>query len=266
MKQLLKKIPITIWTIVLISICSIIIFKGLINPNSDKLETISKILTILGIYYLAIQVKQQTRTNQISNEYLNQSNFKFKGFCVNELKNAQPCLCSEPGSLNYNQCSDTHWFNITQIGKLPAKDLKMTLIHDYEKKDISELIGRRTQDEPMLYENDEHQFKLPQHSIPLNLLNLKENGKFLILIEYISLYTNIKYKRIYELGYSPALEPTAIPKSWVKSIRYYNLCLIHINDSETQTWSEVLKNFWYKFLKKIGSKKTHDIHDWLIDL
>lgn len=266
MKQFLRKIPITIWTLILITVCSIIIFKGIINPDSDKLETIAKILTIMGIYYLAIQVKQQTRTNQISNEYLNQSNFKFNGFCAKEWKNAQPCLCSEPGSLNYNQCSDTHWFNITQIGKLPAKDIKMSLIHDKEKKDISELLEKRSQDEPMLYENDEHQFKLPQQSVPLNLLDLTENSKFLILIEYRSLYTNIKYKRIYELGYSPSLEPTAIPTTWVKSIKYFSLCLIHINDSETQTWKEVLKNVWNKFLMKIGTKKTLDVHEWLIDL
>lgn len=234
MKQIFKKIPITIWTLILIVASSYIIFSNYINPDTVKLDNLSKVLTIIGIYFLAIQVKNQTRTNQISNEYLNQSNFRFNGFCEKELIYSRPCLCSEPGSTNYNKCTDIHWFNITQIGKLPAKDVRITLIHENEKEDFLYLLPNRTQEEPILYENDEHQFQLGKDLIPNNYIKLNENGKFHILIEYISLYTDIKYKRVYELNYTPLLLPITLSNSWIKNIKYYGISLTQINDSETQ--------------------------------
>ena len=266
MRRLLKKIPITFWTLAIIAFCAYLVFSESISPDTTELDTLSKILTILGIYFLAIQVKKQTRTSQVSNEYLNQSNFKFNGFCVENMEGANPCLCSEHSEINYNECSDIHWFNYTQIGKLPAKDVKVILIHEDEIKDISGLINERKTESEMVYFGDEHQFKLAPHAIPLKFFNTRKNGGFYILIEYSSVYTKIKYKRIYSLGYSPTIRPEDTPKTWVKSIRYFNLKLEHIADSESITWKEIMKNFWHKILIRVGVKKDLDIHEWLIDL
>lgn len=266
MRQLLKKIPITFWTLLLIVVAAYVFTNNMVDFNGTKLDSLTKLLTIVGLYYLAIQVRNQTKSEKISTEFLNQPNFSFTGFCVKDIKNAMPCLCSQPGTLNYNQCSDIHWFNFKQTGTLPAKDMKIILIHGDEQEDISSIINTRTQTETMVYNNDEHQFKLTQQAIPLKYLNPKHNGKMIILIEYKSVYTDIKYKRIYHLGYSPAIAPDAVPTSWIDSIKYYSLGLDHIVDSETITWTEILKNLWKRFLRKLHIVKAIDIHDWLIDL
>lgn len=266
MKKILNKIPITLWTLILISISVYVISEDIILFDTTKVDTLSKILTIIGVYYLAIQVRKQTKTEQISNEFLNQSNFKFNGFCAKNLIKAQPCLCSEPGSLNYNQCSDNHWFNITQVGNLPAKNLNIILIHDGEQNDISQLLSNRSQVLKMVYQNDEHQFKLSPHAVPLTLLNPKQNSCFYILLEYESVYTKVRYKRIYELCYAPSIKPEEIPITWIKSIYYFSLSLSFITDSETVTWKETIKNYWNKTLKFFGVKTGLKMQDWLIDI
>lgn len=266
MRQLLKKIPITFWTLVLIFITCYFISINYFPINDNKLDNVTKILTIIGIYFLAVQVRNQTKSERISTEFLNQANFEFKGFCAKTIKNASPRLCSEPGTLNYNECSDTHWFDFAQTGNLPPKDIKISLFHKGEEKDISELLKSRTQYEPIVYANDDHQFKLPQQAVTLVHFNPKQNGKFFILLEYKSIYTNIKYKRIYHLCYAPTITPDAVPTTWLNSIKYYSLSLAHIIDSDTITWKEILKNFWNRFLRKIYIKKELDIQDWLIDL
>lgn len=266
MNRLFRKIPITFWTILIILACSIVVFNDVFTFHSGKLEVITQILTIAGLYFLAIQVKNQTRTEQISNEYLNQANFNFRGFCQKELKGAEPCLCSQPNEINYNQCSDIHWLNLTHVGSLPAKDVKITLIHQNEIKDVMEIVKERTQEETMIYPNDEHQFKLPEQAIPINLLNNLQNGKFYVLLEYKSLYTKIKYKRIYELNYSPKLKPEIKATTWVKSIRYFSISLKHITDSESISWKDVLSNLWNKLIIKLNIKKSISIEEWLIDM
>ncbi len=266
MKRLIKKIPITIWTLLLILACSYLIINDKLILDNTKLDTITKVLTIIGLYYLAIQVRNQTKSERISNEFLNQSNFDFSGFSSDTIKNAHPCLCCQPGTLNYNQCSDIHWFNFKQIGNLPAKELKMSLIHEKEKQDIDEILKKRLQEEPMVYKNDEHQFKLNPHLIPLSHFDPKVNGKFYVLIEYKSLYSNIRYKRIYYLNYSPTIAPTAVPTTWMNSIKYFSLCLEHLNDSETISWPDTLKNFGNRLLHKFNIKKTLSINEWLLDI
>ena len=128
MRQLLRKIPITFWTLLLIVLTSYAFTKNLLDFNSTKLDDLTKVLTIVGLYYLAIQVRNQTKSEKISTEFLNQANFTFTGFCVKDILNAKPCLCSQPGTLNYNLCSDIHWFNFKQTGTLPAKDMKIILL------------------------------------------------------------------------------------------------------------------------------------------
>lgn len=264
MRNTFKRIPITFWTIIVISVCSYIVSKDIIIFDTIKIDTLSKILTIVGLYYLALQVKKQTKTEQISTEYLNQPNFKFNGFGLEVLKDASPCLCSDPGTNNYNLCSDTHWFNITQIGNLPAKDMKIILIHEKEKNNILELLKIRTQFEPMVYKDDEHQFKLVADSVPISLFEKSKNGLFYILMEYKSIYTEVKYKRVYELAFTPNV--TEEPKDWIKSITYYSLNLIYIVDTETITWKNIIRNLKNKFLILIGAKKTQNLTEWSMEL
>ncbi len=261
MKRFFKKIPITIWTLAVISFCVYIVSDNIVTFDNNKLTNITSLLTIIGLYYLAHQLKEQTKNERISTEYLNQSDFEFIGFCQDKLENASPCLCSEPGTQNYNLCSDIHWFNIIQIGKLPAKEMRITLIHHGEENDISELLNIRTQIDPMVYNGNKHQFKLPSDAVPLDLFDANRNNMFYILLDYRSVYTNIHYKRIYELSYRPNLE-IENPITWVKNIEYYSLTLTHILDSESISWKEILLNI----KRKLGGNKELNFRNWLIDL
>lgn len=215
---------------------------------------------------MAIQVKNQTKSEKIANEFLNQSNFEFTAFCEHDIKGSSPCLCSEPDTINLNQCSDIHWFNIVQTGNLPARDVKISLIHKDEKMNIINIIKNRTLEETMLYKKDKHQFKLGPQAVPITLLNPRKNASVYVLLEYESVYSKIKYKRIYELEYTPIIGPESTPITWINSIKFFDLKLIHLSDSETLTLREILTNKWNKFLMHLNIKRTLEMHEWIWDL
>jgi hypothetical protein len=118
----------------------------------------------------------------------------------------------------------------------------------------------------MLYIDDKHQFKLSELAISLENYNTKKNGQFFILIEYLSTYSNIKYKRVYELNYSPLLGPNAVPTTWVKTIKYFGFSLTCLTDSRTLTINQIRKNIWNKLALKLNFKKTMSIDEWTIDI
>ncbi|MBK7669021.1 MAG: hypothetical protein IPJ32_17780 [Sphingobacteriaceae bacterium] len=215
----------------------------------------------------------QKKNNIITTEFLNQPNFDFLEFgdkakAENGIIDSSPKLCSprELNRINYNECTDIHWFNIKQTGKLPAKEIKISLICKEEKDNILEVLKKRTQSVTTFYCNDINQFKLLEQAVSLDHYKTKRNGQFFILIEYISTYSNIKYKRVYELNYSPLLAPEATPTTWVHSIKYFSFSLTSLTDSRTLTINQIRKNIWNKICLKLNFKKTLSIDEWAIDI
>lgn len=269
MKKILLKTPITVWTLlVILAICvfAMWLHRGSHNALlSEPMDLASKIVTILGVYFLAVQVNKQTKSNDITNEFLNQSNFEIYGFCRTKINNEKPVLCCEPGTFNYNHCSDIHWFDYKQTGNLPAKDIKVFLIHNIEKEDITELQAKRTLNEVIQYKNDTHQYKLGEHAIPISLLDKTKNDKLYVLMEYKSVYTDISYKRIYSIEYAPSVDLNSTPITWRENIRYFESKTTNICDSQTITLNQTFKSIWSGFLIRIGLKKKISMEDWLID-
>ncbi len=232
MKNLIKKIPLTIWTLLLISIVGHFIYTTEFNTSdSGKIGIIANIVTIIGVFFIALQINKQSRESIISTEFLNQPNFQFIGVFTDELIESSPGYCSTSGVINYNKCTDLHWFDFKHIGNLPAKKVKIALIHENESDNLSELLKIRTMEFEMVYQDDRHQFKLPPHSIPFSQFDIKANGNFYILLDYISVYSKIRYKRIYKLNYSPKVPPNSIISEWKDAIRYFDLVLFNLEDS-----------------------------------
>jgi hypothetical protein len=267
MKRLINKIPITIWTIILISIIGFFLYSQEFNTeDSNKVSIASNLITILGILFVAIQINKQSKDSIISTEFLNQPNFDFKGLFSETLENSSPEYCNKKEGINYNKCTDLHWFDFIQTGNLPAKKVKITLIHEKEKKDILDLEKERTMKFELVHKDDRHQFKLVPHSIPINLFETKENGNLYILLDYISVYSKVRYKRIYKLNYAPKVTPNTIVSDWKNGIRYYDLVLDNFQDSLSISWKLIGKNMWNKLIMFLSIKKDRDLKDWLVNI
>lgn len=206
----MRKIPLTIWTIFAISAIILIVTKNDSLLDSTKIDTISKIITVIGVYYVALQINKQSKDSIISTEYLNQPNFEFIGSFKEELKESSPGYCTISKNINYNQCTDLHWFDFKQIGNLPAKDVKLFLIHKAESNNVLNHLTDRKVEYEMVYPNNKHQFKLKPDSVPISLFNTTSNGEFFILLDYISIYSKIRYKRVYSLDYAPKVTPNSV--------------------------------------------------------
>ena len=274
MKRLLLKIPTYIWTFVIVLGIAFLLYKSdLGKDNDEKLRIFTGLVSVIGIFFVAIQMQLQKNNNIITTEFLNQPNFNFLEFgqkneSEKDISDAKPKLCSStlPNAINYNECTDIHWFDIKQIGKLPAKNVKIALICREEKENILSIIKTRTQETEMLYVGDRHQFKLPSQAISLDHLKTTKTGHFYVLFEYISTYSNIKYKRVYSLNYSPLLSVNSTPTTWVNSVRYFSLCLECLTDSRTISINNIGKNYWNKLLIKLNLKKTMSVDEWTIDI
>jgi hypothetical protein len=267
MNRFINKIPITFWTIILISIVGLFLYSQEFNTEStNKISIAANLITILGVLFVAIQINKQSKDSIISTEFLNQPNFDFKGVFEETLKNSSPGYCTEKEGINYNKCNDLHWFDFIQTGNLPAKKVKVTLIHEKEKKDILDISKKRTMKFDLVHQNDRHQFKLAPHSIPVKLFEIKENGNLYILLDYISVYSKVRYKRIYKLNYAPKVTPNSIVSDWKDGIRYFDLVLDNFEDSLSISWKLILKNLRNKSMVSLSIKKDKDLKDWLIDI
>lgn len=262
----MRKIPLTIWTIIAILAIILIVTKNDLLLDTTKIDTISKIITVIGVYYVALQINKQSKDSIISTEYINQPNFEFIGYSKDELEKSSPGYCTVSSSINYNQCIDLHWFDFKQIGNLPAKDVKLILVHKTESDNILNYLKNRKVEYEMVYPNNKHQFKLKPHSVPISLFNTKSNGEFFILLDYISIYSKIRYKRVYSLDYSPKVTPNSVVNDWPEAISYFSLSLSKLQDSRNVSGKNYLKNKWYRFLYSCGIKKTENIDEWIINI
>jgi len=261
----MKKIPLTIWTIIAISTIIIVVNKYDSHFDTTQIDIISKIITVIGVYYVALQINKQSNDSIISTEYLNQPNFEFIGAFKDELKESSPGYCINLSSINYNQCIDLHWFDFKQIGNLPAKDVKIILVHKTESDDILNHLKNRKVEYEMVYPNNKHQFKLKPHSVPISLFNSKSNGEFYILLDYVSIYSKIRYKRVYSLDFAPKIKPDSVVKDWNQAIRYFGWSLSKLQDSRNVSSKNYVKNKWHRFLSTCRLKETESIDEWIIN-
>jgi hypothetical protein len=85
-------------------------------------------------------------------------------------------------------------------------------------------------------------------------------------MEYQSEYSNIKYKRIYQLCSSATNNPQVKDNDWINRITFYNSSLIDALDSDSINIKQIFKNYWFKLTRWLGIKKDYTVGEWLIDL
>lgn len=232
------------------------------TDGEAKVGLYAATLTLIGIFYGVIQLKIQRTDSLIATEYLNQPNFIFNKFCVDQLLKEQghPKICS-PAGTNLNNCIDEHWFDIKNIGKFPAKDFKISMFHEKEKNiafDDKRILKIET-----LYIDDLTQYSLPPYSFKNIEINPKLNESFYVLISYKSLYSNIKYKRIYKLDYSPANTINIMNGYWNKNIEFFSVDLVNITDINSIKINDIIigKITYLLYKAKILSEFTKE--NWL---
>ena len=232
------------------------------TDGEAKVGLYAATLTLIGIFYGVIQLQIQRKDSLIATEYLNQPNFIFNKFCTDDLlkNDGHPEICCEIET-NLNNCIDEHWFDIKNIGRFPAKDFKISMFHQNEKNIAFD--NKRILKEDTLYINDSTQYRLPPYSFKNTEINTKLNESFYVLISYKSLYSNIKYKRIYRLDYSP--EDTINIKNgyWNENIKFFSVDLVNITDINSIAISDIIigKITYLLYKTKILSEFTKE--NWL---
>ncbi|WP_396187762.1 hypothetical protein [Flavobacterium sp.] len=269
---IIKKISIFIKAILLISLVlylthlleiKLIEIKWITDTDGEaKVGLYGATLTLIGIFYGVMQLQMQRKDSLIATEYLNQPNFIFNKFCTEDLlkKYGHPQICCDIET-NLNNCIDEHWFDIKNIGKFPAKEFKISMFHKNEKNIAFD--DKRILKEDTLYVNDSTQYRLPPYSFKDIEINAKLNENFYVLISYKSLYSNIKYKRIYRLDYSPAEKVEVKNGYWNNNIKFFAVDLENITDINSIKLSDIIvgKITYLLYKTKILSEFTKE--NWL---
>lgn len=270
---MLKRIPYILYAIILliiVSLLGVILVEYLIDiewiksdDGQSKVAIFSAIYTIVGLLLVVFQLQSQKKNELISIEYLNQPLFKFTPFSNKPKENPtlvgfSPKLCSINGGTN--KCIDEHWFNLIQVGKLPASSIKCSMFHVDEKdvRNRNRIVGC-----DLLVSEDDLEYKLSPFSIDAKYFNQTKNSYFLVLISYTSLYSNVKYKKIYRLSYSPTTEPQK-EGYWLNCIRFYDIKNEVSIDSNSIPFKKIIIGRVINFLVRIGIKKNLDFDSWAI--
>lgn len=262
MRNILRKIPLLLWAILLSIIAFFIVKLNLIeNISDEQIKLLSGFLTFIGLIFVAINIQRQWKNERIKTEYLNQPDFQFKGFGKKEFRGSGPVLCPNP-----TECVEDHWIDIIQTGNLSANDLKVALFHKLESvTDVRD--SNRWLIEKRLSRGDTFQYKLPQFRIPLSLYDENNSNCFHLLLEYKSEYSGIKYKRIYRLCATPIKDSKDVKENdWKNRLYFYDKGLIYTTDSDSISVKDILMNSWYKFAIWLKLKKDYSFDEWLLDL
>ena len=209
------------------------------DDGEAKVALYSAILILISVFYGAKQLQNQRRDSLFANEYINQPNFLFEQFCDEKLlkDSGEPGCCCLKGQHCKNECTDEHWFNLKQIGNLPAINLKISMFHKNDSNDIccyNKIITIKT-----LTKGDRFQYKLTPFSFKNFLFDKNRNNSFIVLLSYKSLHSNLKYKRAYELDYPP--EKNDIDEGlWGARIRFYKTTLTDITDFHTLSLKDII--------------------------
>lgn len=262
MRKILIKIPLIIWVIILSTISYFVVQqKWLSNFSDEQVRLLSGFLTFIGLIFVAVNIQRQWKNERIKTEYLNQPDFRFRGFSTSELKGSMPELCG-----NHTQCTDDHWLVIKQTGNLAARNLRVGFFHVDEAEENVK-IKTRWIDSERLAKDDEFQYKLPAFSIPFKFFNKTIKNCFVVLIEYGSEYSNIKYKRVYHFCSSPVSNPANNTENdWKGKICFYASNLENAIDTDSITVKQILLNKWLVFIRWSRIKKDYPMKDWLINI
>lgn len=239
------------------------------DDGGAKIGLYSGVLTLIGIFYGVYQLQSQTKDSLLSNEYLNQPDFEFidfqktkNGYELLEKNGYPKCCCDDNGKCT-NDCNDDHWFNIKQIGNLPLKDLKISIFH--EKENISINDKGRIVMIPILNKNQISQYKLPTEIINKEYFDNDKNGQFYVLISYTSIYSNVKYKRIYSLSYTPDKNQKKNFKGgfWGESICFFSVSLYRMTDNNSITYKNLIIGLKDYLKIKLRIEKIYTKEKWL---
>ena len=247
----------------MLSIISFIIVQQnlIVTLSDDQTKLLSGFLTFIGLIFVAINIQKQWKNERIKTEYLNQTDFLIKGFSKDKLNGSGPVLCPNP-----NECSDDHWFDLVQIGNLAARDLKVAFLTLDEAND-NVIIPSRWFEEERLGKNDDFQYKLPPFEIPFSYFDKSNSMCFILLLDYRSEYSNIRYKRVYKLCSSSVQNPQDIrDNDWKGRIYFYDSTLALTLDTDSISIKQILLNKWLEFARWAKLKKDFPYKEWIIDL
>jgi hypothetical protein len=262
MRKILKKIPLLAWAILLSGLAFIIIKKELINGfTNQQTSMFSGFLTFIGLIFVAVNIQKQWKNERIKTEHLNQPDFLLKGFLTEEIKGSGPVLCP-----NKSQCTEDHWLDLIQTGNLAARELKVALFHETEAK-VNIASPERWLSEERLGKNDDFQYKLTQYKIPFSFFDLSNPMCFLLLLDYQSEYSGIRYKRVYRLSSVAIPKPVNVQDNdWKGRISFYSSSLIATTDTDSIKLKEIVLNKWVKFARWSKLKKDFTYEEWLINI
>ncbi|WP_064196760.1 MULTISPECIES: hypothetical protein [Emticicia] len=275
MTKFLGKIPLIIYSIIIVGF-SIYLTRQIEvylikvnwltqNEGEARVALYSSVLTVIAIFYGVMQLQSQTKDSLFANEYINQPEFEFYAYCskTNLLEDdASPGCCCETGKVCTNNCVDEHWFNLKQIGNLPATDIKISMFHSKESDDVC--CAKKVLKTDTLNKNAVYQYKLPPYSFSTKLFDQTTNGSFYVLISYKSLYSNLKYKRVYELEYSPKPDPELKDGLWGDNIKFFSAQLIKITDYNSLRLRDIILGSVVFYLYKLKIINTYKIENWIL--
>lgn len=275
MNKFLYKIPSLLYAIIIIAL-SIFLTRYLeiylisINwvtqaEGEARVALYSSVLTIIAIFYAVLQLQSQRNESLFANEYINQPEFEFYKFGDKEnllKENSSPGCCCTDDKVCTNNCNDEHWFNLKQIGNLPATDIKISMFHNKESNNIC--CKTRIMKIETLNKNGVFQYKLPPYTYSEQFFDQTKNDSFFVLLSYKSLYSNLHYKRIYKLEYIP--KPNAILNNglWADNIKFYAVELRNITDYNSISLKDLIIGSLAHFLVKIKLKNSYSKENWIL--
>jgi hypothetical protein len=234
------------------------------NEGEARVALYSSVLTILGILYGVLQLQNQRKDSLFANEYINQPEFLFFRFSEDKLleNGNSPGCCCEKGKVCINNCIDEHWFDLKQIGNLPATELKISMFHSKASNNVCCDVKVKKFD--TLNKNGKYQYKIPPYTYDEKLFDDNSTDKFIVLLSYKSLYSNLKYKRIYELNYSPKADGNLKDGLWGNNISFFGVQLVKITDYNSIKLRDILLGNIMYFLHKIKIKDTYTPENWIL--
>lgn len=276
MIKILNKVPQILYTIIVILISialthylevHLISIKWITAQEGEaRVALYSSVLTIIGIFYGVIQLQSQKKDSLLANEYINQPDFAFfafgNGSTVPLSSCTSPGCCCTGNQPCSNNCIDEHWFVIKQIGNLPATDISISMFHSKEQQNIC--CDDKIKKIDTLVKNDTFQYKLPPYSYDENFLDRTSNGFFVVLISYKSLYSNLRYKRVYHLAYSPSQDTVIANGLWGNNIKFFSVKLFKITDYNSLRFRDIIIGNMLFYLFKLNIKSTYTERDWIM--
>jgi len=262
MRNIFRKIPLIFWAVALSLIAFIVVRENYIEGfTSEQTRLLSGFLTFIGLIFVAINIQRQWKNERIKTEYLNQPDFFLKGFARDKFEGSGPVLCSNP-----TECTEDHWFDLVQIGNLAARNLKVAFFTG-EEANANVLLKERWLEEERLGKDDNFQYKLPQFKIPFSHFDKNNSMCFILLLDYRSEYSNIRYKRVYKLCSTANPHPKEVNENdWKGRIGFYNSSLIMTNDTDSISFKEIFLNKWYQFSRWAKIKKDYSYEEWIVNI